>query len=58
MYAKKDLKIDDYMLDKVLDKIKMVSIEKIDDAKILIDTGDELPHYITFKMLWCYYMRY
>ena len=33
----------DYMLDGVLDKIKMlISIEKFDDTKILIDIEDKL----------------
>ena len=34
---------EDYMLDKVLDKIKMIiGIEKFGDTKILIDTDDKL----------------
>ena len=34
---------DDYMLDKVLDKIKeIIGIEKVDDTKILINTDDKL----------------
>ena len=34
---------DDYMLDKVLDKIKeIIGIEKVDDTKILISTDDKL----------------
>ena len=42
--------IDDYRLDKVWDKIKdIISIDKFDNAKILIDTYDKLPDYITFK---------
>ena len=33
--------LDDYMLDKMLDKIKMtISIEKFDDIKVLIETDD------------------
>ena len=45
---KKYLMINDYMLDKVLDKIKeAIGIVKIDDTKILIDTNDKLPDYIT-----------
>ena len=44
--------VDDYMLEKVLDKIKeIIGIEKFDDAKILIDTEDKLPDDITLKML-------
>ena len=47
---KKYLIIDDYRLDKVWDKIKeIISIDKFDNAKILIDTYDKLPDYITFK---------
>ena len=35
--------LDDYMLDRASDKIKeVVSIEKFDDTKILIDTNDKL----------------
>ena len=42
--------VDDYMLDKVLVKIKeIIGIEKIDDTEILIDTGDKLPDYVTLK---------
>ena len=33
---------DDYILHKVLDKIKRKDIEKLDDTKILIDTDDKL----------------
>ena len=41
------------MLDKVLDRIKeIIGIKKFDDAKILIDTNNKLPNYITLKMLW------
>ena len=36
-------------LDKVLDKIKRVGIEKLDDTKILIDTNNSLPDNITLK---------
>lgn len=39
-----------FLLDKVLDKTKEVMcIEKIDDIKILIDTGDKFPDGITLK---------
>lgn len=36
-------------LDKVLDKIKRVGIEKLDDTKILIDKNNSLPDNITLK---------
>ena len=40
--------VHDYVLDKILDKIKeIIDIEEFDNAKILIDTDD-----ITYKMLW------
>ena len=40
----------DYMLDKVLDKIKeTIGIVKLDDTKILIDTNDKWPDYSTLK---------
>lgn len=39
-----------FLLDKVLDKTKEVMcIEKLDDIKILIDTGDKFPDGITLK---------
>ena len=42
--------VNDYTLDKVLDKIKeTIGIVKFDDTKILIDTDDKLPDYITLK---------
>ena len=41
--------ITDYTLDKTLDKINRIGIEKLDDTKILIDIDDELPDYITLK---------
>ena len=41
---------DNYMLDKVLDKIKeIIGIEQFDDIKILIGTGDKLPDGIALK---------
>ena len=47
---KKFLIFNDYMLDKVLDKIKkIISIENFDYTKILIDTYDKLPNNITLK---------
>ena len=49
----KYLLVDDYMLRKVLEKIKeILGIEKYDDINILIDTGDELSDGFTVKMLW------
>ena len=42
--------IDDYVLDKVLDKIKeIIGIKKPDDINILVDTDDKLPDNITLK---------
>ena len=42
--------VEDCILDKVLGKIKeVISIEKFDDIKILIDMDDKLPDVITFK---------
>ena len=41
--------VDDFMLNKVLEKIKKISIEKFDDIENLIDTNDKLPNDITFK---------
>ena len=42
--------VDDYMLDKVLDKIKkIIGIEKFDDTKILIGMDDKLPDDVTLK---------
>ena len=42
--------VDDYMLNKVLEKIKeIISIEKFDDTKILIHRNDKLPDGITLK---------
>ena len=42
--------VDDYMLDKVLDKIKMIiGIKKFDDSKVLIETDDKLSDNITLK---------
>ena len=46
MNEKKYLMIDDYALDKVLDKIKKISIKKLDDTKILIHTDDKLSEMI------------
>ena len=42
--------VDDYMLDKVLDKNKEIKgIGKFDNAKILSDTDDKQQNYITLK---------
>ena len=50
MKGKKYLLVDDYMLDIILNKIqKIIGTEKFDNAKILIDTDDKQPDYITFK---------
>ena len=41
--------VDDYMLDKIFDKIKeIIGIEKFADTKIMIDTDDKLPDDINF----------
>ena len=51
--GKKYLMVDDYVLDKILDKIKeIIDIEEFDNAKILIDADDILSDDITYKMLW------
>ena len=50
MKEKKYLMDDDYMLYKVLDKIKnIIGIEKFDDTKILVDTDYKLPDDISLK---------
>ena len=42
--------VDNHILDKVSDKIKMiVAIEKFDDTKIFIETDDKLPDNVTLK---------
>ena len=42
--------MDDYMLDKVSDKIKeIIGIKKFDDSKILIDKNDKSLYDITLK---------
>ena len=49
---KKKFMVDDYILHKVLDKLKeIIKIKKLDDTKILIDTDDKLPDDITIKNL-------
>ena len=43
--------VNDYILDKVLDKIKETnSIVKFDGTKLFIDTDDKLPDYIDWKI--------
>ena len=47
---KKYFMVDDYMLERVLDKItEIIGIENFDNTKILIDTNDQLPQDITWK---------
>ena len=41
--------VDDYTIDKVLDKIKRTGIEKREDTKILTGTDDKLSDDITLK---------
>ena len=42
--------VDDYMLDKVLNKIKIIiGIEKFDGTKMLIEADDKLPDDVTLK---------
>ena len=41
--------VDDYTLNKILDKIKKIGIEKLEDTKILIDEDDKLPDDISLK---------
>ena len=42
--------VSDYMLDKVLDKIKeTIGIVKLVDTNILFDMDEKLPDYITLK---------
>ena len=50
MKEKKYFMVDDYMINKVLDKIKaIIGMYKFDDTKILNDTVDELSDNITLK---------
>ena len=52
--GKKYLMINDYVLDKVLDKINETKgTEKLDDLKILSDVDDLLPDQITLKNDMC-----
>ena len=42
--------VDDYIPDKVINKIKeIIGIRKFDDTTIFLDTDDRLPHDINFK---------
>lgn len=51
-HEEKKIMVDDYMLHKVLDKLKkIIDIKKFDDTKIFIDTDDKLPDDITIKSL-------
>ena len=46
----KHLTVDDYMLNKVLDRINnIMGIKRFDNSKILIDTDDKLPDNITLR---------
>ena len=46
----KYLMVDDYMLDKVINKIKeIIGIKKFDRTKILVETENKLPDDITLK---------
>ena len=57
--GEKYLVVDDYMLYKVLGKIKeIIGIEKFDDTNILIDKVDILPDDITLKVLCINDIRY
>ena len=48
--GKNYLMIDDYMLDKVLEKIKdIIGIKKFDDTKILIDIPDKQADEVSSK---------
>ena len=45
--------VDDYMLDKVLDKIKeIIAIEKFDNTKILIEQMINYQMILLLKILW------
>ena len=49
MKEKKNSMVDNYTIDKVLDKIKRIGIEKPDNIRILIDADDKLPDDIALK---------
>ena len=51
--GKKYLVVNDYMVDKILYKIKeIIDIEKFDDIKMLVDTNDGCHMILMLKMLW------
>lgn len=55
--------LDDYIVDKLLDKIKTIWIEKLYDVKILIDTDDKVSDGVTLKsavmlMMSIYFMHH
>ena len=50
--GKKYLMVDDCTLDKVLDKIKRIGIEKFGCIKIFIDSNDKLPDDVTLRKCW------
>ena len=53
IWRKKKLMVEDYMLDKVLGKIKMImGTKKIDDTKNLMKADVKLPDDITLKKFW------
>ena len=41
--------VDDYTLDKVLDKIKRIGIKELGDTRILIDKDDKFSYDINLK---------
>ena len=47
--GKNYLMVDDCTLDTVLDRIKRIDIEELDDAKILIEVDDKLPDDTTLQ---------
>ena len=47
--GKNYLMVDNFTLNKVLDRIKRIDIEKLDDITILIDRDDKLPDDTTLK---------
>ena len=52
--VEKYLMVNNYMLDKVLDKIiETIDIGKFDDTKILTDSIDKSSDYITLKLITC-----
>ena len=41
--------LDDYTLDKVLDKVKRIGIKELGDTRILIDKDDQFSYNINLK---------